>query len=109
MSSIRPKKSESLEIRLSLEAKSAFMAHCQAQGSTASETLRSLIESDMAAPIRPSRRSWRSLVTAAAAGLAIGAVAGPSFAHSPQNARAAFDRLDRDHDGVLSFDEFRGR
>ena len=41
--------------------------------------------------------------------LALGAVAVPSLAQSPAEpgSRAAFERLDRNHDAMVSFDEFR--
>ena len=42
------------------------------------------------------------------AGLALGAVAAPSLAQSSPT-RADFDRLDRNHDGVVSFDKYRAR
>jgi hypothetical protein len=105
-----PKKSETLEIRLPYETKAAFMARCRRDGSTASEAVRRFIEDGNAAGGRRSRRItrrvWRT-IAAAVAGLALGAVAAPSFAHPTANSRAAFERLDRNHDGVLSFDEFR--
>ena len=40
--------------------------------------------------------------------LALGAVAAPSLALSSPT-RADFDRLDRNHDGVVSFEEYRAR
>ena len=50
-----------------------------------------------------------TITGAALAGLALGAVAVPALAQSRSAApsRAAFDRLDRNHDGVVSFDEYR--
>jgi hypothetical protein len=105
-----PKKSETLEIRLPLAAKTAFMARCRAEGRTASEVLRCLIETETESRQRPAARprlrAWQA-IAAAAAGLAVGTVAAPSLAHPTTNSRAAFERLDRNHDGVLSFDEFR--
>ncbi len=106
----RSKKSETLEVRLSLEAKAAFMARCRDQGRTASAAVRAFVEQELspAAPAPRARsRPWRVAIAAAAAGLAVGAVAAPSLAHPARDARSAFDRLDRNHDGVLSFDEFR--
>jgi Ca2+-binding EF-hand superfamily protein len=35
--------------------------------------------------------------------------AAPALAHAEQTSHAAFDRLDRNHDGMLSYDEFRAR
>jgi hypothetical protein len=107
----RVKKSETLEIRLSYDSKAAFMVRCRDDGRTASEALRRFIEQEVEGAKPPRRgvlRGW-SLIAASLAGLALGAVAGPSLAHPVQNSRALFDRLDLNHDGVLSFAEFRRR
>jgi hypothetical protein len=115
-----PKKSETLEIRLPHPTKAVFMARCHTQGRTASEAVRRFIEGELAdaAPRRGRPGLWQALgqaLAAAVAGLAIGAVAAPSLAqtslgqtvHAQSDPRAAFDRLDRNHDGVVSFEEFR--
>jgi len=106
------KKSETVEVRLPYATKTAFMSRCRAEGRTASDAIRRFIE-DEVSPTRGARRAfpgaWRQLLAAAVAGLAIGAVAAPSLAQSAPPSRAAFDRLDRNHDGVVSFDEFRAR
>lgn len=104
-----PKKTETLEIRLPPETKAAFMARCQIARRTASEALRDFIERDLRAAVSPRRRTltWRVLA-AALAGLAVGAVAAPSLAR-PSGSDAAFHRLDVNHDGVLSLDEFQAR
>jgi hypothetical protein len=102
-----PKKSETLEVRLPFETKTAFMARCQDDGRTASEAVRRFIEGELL-PVRRARmRGWHALV-AAIAGLAIGAVAAPSLAQTV-NGHTAFERLDRNHDGVLSPAEFAAR
>ena len=102
----QPKKSETLEIRLSHAAKTAFMERCRAEGLTASEALRAHIEG-------PPRKGLRApAVVAALIGLAIGAVAAPSLAAAAgkvSSDRAAFARMDANGDGVVSFEEFRGR
>jgi len=105
-----PKKSETLEIRLPYEAKTAFMARCQTEGRTASEALRGYIEDAIAERRAPRRRArgWPA-VAAALAGLALGAVAAPSLANPNAPSKASFDQLDRDDDGVLSFQEYRAR
>jgi hypothetical protein len=113
--SAAPKKSETLEIRLPHQTKTDFMARCQTEGRTASEAVRRFIEGELTedAPRRMRPGLWPALgqaLAAAVAGLAIGAVAAPSLAqtaHAQSDPRAAFDRLDRNHDGVVSYDEFR--
>lgn len=104
-----PKKSETLEIRLPYAAKTAFMARCRADGRTASDAVRGFIEQELQQPRRLSRSRalrWGQALAAAVAGLALGAVAAPSLAHPAAGSRAAFDQLDHNHDGVLSFEEF---
>ncbi len=106
-----PKKSETVEIRLPHATKTAFMAHCRDQGGTASDAIRRFIDSelkDASSARRQPRLGWRPILAAAVAGLALGAVAAPSLAESSPT-RADFDRLDRNHDGVVSFDEYRAR
>ena len=106
------KKSETVEIRLPHATKTAFMARCRDEGRTASDAIRRFIDAELnaASSARPQPRlSWRPLLAAAVAGLALGAVAAPSLAQSSPPSRAAFDRMDRNHDGVVSFDEYRGR
>lgn len=107
-----PKKSEAIEIRLSHEAKAAFMDHCRRERRTASEAIRLFIDEQLA--VRPAVRqrrvpSWRMAIAALmGAALGVGAAA-PSFARATETSRAAFDRLDRNHDGVVSYSEFRSR
>lgn len=104
-----PKKTETLEIRLSPDTKSAFMARCQGARRTASDVVRAFIEQDLrAAPtLRRPNPLWRVLA-AAVAGLAVGAVAAPSLAR-PSTSDAEFQRLDANHDGVLDKEEFKAR
>jgi hypothetical protein len=111
MSSIRPpKKTGTIGIRLSDEAKAAFMERCRRDGRTASEAIRLFIDEQVAARTEiPQRRapSWRIAIAAiVGATLGLGAAA-PSLARSVQQTRPAFDQLDRDHDGVLTFREFQ--
>lgn len=105
-----PKKSETLEVRLPHAAKTAFMARCRAEGRSASEAVRGFIERELDGDVQAARPRlrWRQLLAAALAGLAVGAAAAPSLAHQAPGSRAAFERLDRNHDGVLSLQEFRG-
>ena len=100
-----PKKRETLEVRLPLETKTAFMARCHDAGLTASEVVRDLIERE---PLRSKGRlrGWQAGLLAAA-GVALGAVVAPSIAQALPGSRAAFDQLDANRDGVISFAEFR--
>lgn len=104
-----PKKSETIEVRLPHAAKIAFIARCHSDGRTVSEAVRSFIEAEISQSSRARAlirlHAWQALA-AALGGLAVGAVAAPSLAHPTTNSRAAFERLDRNHDGVLTFDEF---
>jgi hypothetical protein len=113
MASIKPpKKSETIEVRLSHEAKTAFMERCRRERLTASEAIRLFIDDQPAARPAPRRRRagyWRILVAGVAgAVLGLGAAA-PSLAWGAQNTRAVFDRLDRNHDNSLSYQEFQSR
>ena len=105
-----PKKSETLEVRLPFETKTAFMARCRDDGRTASEAVRDFIDGEIGARGvgRLRLRPWQAAV-AAIAGLAIGAVAAPSIAETTNASRPAFQQLDRNGDGALSFEEFSRR
>ncbi|MFC0632460.1 hypothetical protein [Brevundimonas balnearis] len=108
MSGRPAKKSETLEVRLPHELKVRFMARCRDRGLTASEVVRDFIERAGAGGRRVAF-GWRTLLAALAGALALGAIAAPSIAEVAAPGRGAFDRLDRDRDGVLTFEEFRAR
>jgi ferric-dicitrate binding protein FerR (iron transport regulator) len=126
----RLKKSETLEIRLPYPTKLAFMARCRDEGRSASEALRLFIDGhlDGASASRPARPAIRlpgrlpgRLLAGALIAAAVGAIAVPSLARP--NLQAEFDRLatgadhsisladlarlDANHDGKISFKEFR--
>ena len=105
-----PKKSETLELRLPHAAKLAFMERCRAAGLTASEVVRGLIDSDLppAPKMRRTIKGWQP-VAAAVAGIFIGAAAAPSIAQALPGSRAAFEQLDANRDGVVTFSEFPAR
>ena len=115
------KKSETLEIRLPYPTKLAFMARCRDDGRSAREALRGFIadELDGSRVTRPIRRADRLIVGALVAA-AMGAVALPSLAHPSLRTEfdrmtkgadaftlADFQRLDTNHDGKISYAEFR--
>ncbi|WGM31177.1 EF-hand domain-containing protein [Brevundimonas sp. NIBR11] len=111
MSTARPpKKSETLEIRLPHAAKVAFMDRCRSAGLTASEVVRDLIEREAPTPAKPRRamKGWQALMLAVA-GIVIGAAAAPSIAQALPGSRAAFDHMDANRDGVVTFAEFEAR
>lgn len=103
------KKSETIEVRLPHATKAAFMACCRDEGRTVSEAVRAFMEREIGGSRRSARAGGWHALAALAAGLALGAVAAPSLAQSQAEpgSRAAFQRLDRNHDGMVSFDEFR--
>jgi hypothetical protein len=100
-----PKKSETLEIRLSHDAKQAFMACCRAEGLSASEALRRFIEQSLAPPAVRRRPLCRRgpLLAGAVAAVVTAAAALPSLAHP--SLRTEFDGLDLDHSNSLNLAE----
>jgi hypothetical protein len=101
------KKSETLEIRLPFETKTAFMARCRDEGLTASEAVRTFIDQRLSGAERRGPRGWRRRAQAAAGVLVLlgaGATALPSLAGTLD--RAGFSGLDRNGDGRLSRAEF---
>lgn len=104
-----PKKSETLEVRLPHHTKEAFMARCRDNGRSASEAVRDFIDAEIAERRTPRRAGLLPrLVAGALLAAAAGAVAAPTLAH-PTSRAAEFSRLDRNHDGVLTFEEFNRR
>lgn len=104
-----PKKSETLEVRLPYPTKQAFMARCRHDGRSASEAVRGFIEAEVGAG-RLARRRGKLIARLAAGAVlaaAAGAVAAPTLAHP--NRMAEFQRLDTNHDGVISRAEFLRR
>jgi len=120
----REKKSETLEVRLPHETKQAFLSACREDGTTASEVVRGSIQEYLVSREQPSQQPGRrpdyarTLIAmipqpirrkrwlaagAGAVGLAIfsamPSAAAPDF-------KATFDKLDANHDGVLTPDEF---
>ena len=98
-----PKKSETLEIRLPYETKTAFMARCRQDGVTASEALRADIDARLARKVAPGWKRVRAIAGAAVI-LGVGASALPSLAAAVSG--PSFASLDKDRDGALAFREF---
>jgi Ca2+-binding EF-hand superfamily protein len=124
----KEKKSETLEVRLPHGTKQSFLSACREDGTTASEVVRGSIKAYLASREQPSRQTGqhpgahpdylRTLIAmipqpirrkrwlaagAGAAGLALfsalPSAAAPDF-------KAQFDKLDANHDGLLTADEF---
>jgi len=120
-----PKKTETLEVRLPPETKTAFMAACRANGVSASVVVRGFIrrylrsasrapniwrrELDMPFPFLLKPRGLGAAAGAlglVAASVAIISLGGPARAAADPRLAAMFDLMDRDHDGRLSAAEF---
>lgn len=107
------KKSDTLEVRLSHAAKHAFMAQCRAQGRTASDVVRGFVEARIAGELAddrgtPAARRWLRPAVAAAMIAALG-LAMPHAVASAPDLRPSFAAIDRNHDGLLTPDEFGAR
>jgi len=109
-----PKKSESLEVRLSLGDKQALMRKAATEGRSASEIVRDSIAS-YPAHAEGRLQSWRrvaallvvpSTVLAAAYSIASPASADRDYRQAFQSTLA---RLDKDHDGMIDRQEFAGQ
>jgi hypothetical protein len=106
------KKNDSIEIRLPDQTKAAFREKCRREGRTVSDAVRSIIDEQLEprGTLRRSRRSiWRFGLAVTAGAVLGGGLAAPSIAASADNSPSAFRSLDRDHDGALTYEEFRSR
>ena len=106
-----PKKSESIEVRLPHEVKSALMEKAHAEGRSASEVIRSSIDSYLAGQPKESRSMliplWKPAAVAGAGALAfLWAAATPVPSQAKPNLKSIFETLDRNRDGKLTLDEF---
>ena len=102
-----PKKTETLEVRLTLELKKALMARCLADGRTASDVLRGCAETYAAGGA--AARRWRTqrlplIGISAAMGAVILALAATNGVAADR--RPAFDLLDANDDGMITRTEF---
>lgn len=106
------KKNDSIEIRLPDETKAAFREKCRREGRTASDAVRSFIDDQLdprGTLCRRRRSLWRLGLAIAAGAVMGGGLAAPSIAASADSSRSAFQALDRDRDGALTYEEFRSR
>jgi hypothetical protein len=104
-----------LEVRLSFETKARLMAQCRADGTTASDVVRTLIEAHLteAALSTPHKEPWMShvfklavpVLAAALAGTLLLGAGGVAEAN-PELKKAEFARLDVDKNGRLTIEEF---
>lgn len=108
------KKSETLEIRIPFPTKQAFMARCQADGVSASEAVRGFIDGQLEPAAAVRRRAPRlligGLIAAAVGAIAVPSLAGPAVAAGLARdlvSKVAFERIDTNHDGVISYAEYR--
>ncbi|NYT39639.1 EF-hand domain-containing protein [Sphingomonas sp. R-74633] len=103
-----PKKSDTIEVRLPHAVKRAFMEHCRAEGRTASDVVRGFVEARLAdGPPEPPAPRLRLAVAAAMCG-ALG-MAMPAAVASAPDLRPSFAMADRNHDGLLTPDEYGAR
>ena len=107
------KKSETLEVRVEHEIKSALMQRAQAEGRSASDVIRECIDTYLAAQPKEARSMMFTWKAATAVGAAATASVWLAVAAAPAAAgpdlKAAFEALDRNRDGALTVDEFLSR
>ncbi|MBB4839306.1 Ca2+-binding EF-hand superfamily protein [Sphingomonas kyeonggiensis] len=102
-----PKKSDTIEVRLPHAVKRAFMEQCRAEGRTASDVVRGYVDAHLAgdAPAPGRLRRWCRPLAAAGMIGAIG-LAMPAAVTAAPDFRPSYAAFDRNHDGVLTPDEF---
>ena len=111
MSKRRSKKSETLEVRLEHEVKSALMRKAHGEGRSTSAVVRSFIASYLADKPKEARSMFMTLwKPAAALGTAsmavIWAAVSPAPLHAKPDIRTVFQAIDRNGNGAISSDEF---
>ena len=98
-----PKKSETLELRIPHATKQAFMTRCRDEGRGASETMRMLIDGHLNRRVRTARHLLLRVMAGVAIATGAAAVALPSVAATA--AKAGYEGLDRNRDGVVGVSE----
>ena len=111
----KPKKTESLEVRLPHEVKRAFMDRARSRGRTASSLVRDFIDSYLAGtnPRTENRTMLKRIATPAAVTSVIASaialhVVTPTAASAQPDFKSVFNQLDVDKDGKLSPEEMSG-
>ncbi|HKC02739.1 MAG TPA: EF-hand domain-containing protein [Sphingomicrobium sp.] len=106
----KPKKSETLEVRLPHEVKSALMGKAHAQGRSASEVVRRSIDAYLAEQPKEARSMlltlWKPAAALGTAALAMWAAISPAPLHAKPDLKAVFQIIDRNSDGAITRDEF---
>jgi Ca2+-binding EF-hand superfamily protein len=107
-----PKKSETLEVRLTHEAKLALMRKAQAEGRSASDVVRDCIGAYLVDQPKEARSMlitvWKPAAAVGAAAVAIvWSALAPTSAMAGPDLRATFEHFDRDHNGSVTLAEFR--
>lgn len=107
----KPKKSETVEVRLPFEVKHALMDKARAEGRSASEIIRESIDLYLAGQTKENGPMllalWKPAAMVGAASLAlVGAAFLPTASHAQTDLKSVFQMLDRNHDGTITADEF---
>lgn len=93
------------------EVKDALMRQARAEGRSASEVVRGFIDSYLAGQPKEARSMfltlWKPAAAIGAASLAIiWAALSPTPSQATPDLKSVFNMLDRNHDGVITIDEF---
>lgn len=110
-----PKKSETIEVRLTHEAKKALVNRARSEGRSASAIIRECVADYLGseAKERPSMLStiWKPALASAAllGGAALLSLSFSTPLSAGPDLTVAFEQLDRNHDHAISLDEFIGR
>jgi hypothetical protein len=112
MSTRRSKKSETLEVRLEHEVKTALMRKAQQEGRSTSDVVREFIDAYLAEKPKEARSMifalWKPATAIGAASFAaLVAVVAPTQLHAKPDLGAIFKSLDRDGSGSLTIAEFQ--
>ncbi len=106
-----PKKSETIEVRLAHEVKSALMTKARTEGKSASEVIRQSIDFYLTGEPKEERSMlialWKpaALIGAASLALVLTSIS-PTASLAKPDLKSVFETLDRNHDGAISIKEF---